>query len=101
MLFSVSVTPVGEGDELTEPVSRVVDAIDRAGLEYRVNGMNTVIEGDWSEVMPVLEEAHRGLRDSHGRVRTSITVDDHPGSEGRLEGAVRDVEEELGRSVRG
>lgn len=46
--------PIGGTDELADPVSQVVEEIDRAGLDYQVTGMDTVIEGDFDDVWPVV-----------------------------------------------
>ncbi|NIU35137.1 MAG: MTH1187 family thiamine-binding protein [Gemmatimonadetes bacterium] len=99
MLFSLSMFPVGTSDSLQEPVAVVIEEIDRAGLEYQTTGMNTVIEGEWDAVLPVIRAAHRKLAAEYDRVYLSLSVDDHPGSENRLTGAVEDVQRELGRPV--
>lgn len=100
MLFSLSMFPVGSGNSLVEPVTDVIDEIDSAGLEYELTGADTIIEGEWDEVMPVIQRANERLREKHDRVFMVLTVDDHKGSEDRLSRAVEDVEDELGRSVK-
>src|SRR5690606_2336364 len=99
MLFSLSMFPIGSGDSIADPVSEVIDEIDSAGLDYEVTGADTVIEGDWDEVMPVIARARERLRSSHDRVFMVLTVDDHAGSSDRLQGAVDDVQERLGRPL--
>jgi len=99
MLFSLSMFPIGSGDSLVDPVAEVIDEIDRAGLRYRVTGADTVIEGDWDEVMPVIRRAEQRLREKHDRVFMVMTVDDHKGVENRLEESVTEVEDRLGRSI--
>lgn len=99
MLFSLSMFPIGDGLSLAKPVAEVIDEIDQAGLHYDVTGMNTVIEGEWKDVMPVIERAEKRLREHHDRVFMVLTIDDHVGAENRLHGAVEDVERQLGRLV--
>lgn len=99
MLFSVTMFPIGSGDSLSHPVADVVDEIDRAGLPYQVSAMDTVIEGTWEDVMPVIRKAHQQMIAEHDRVYLAISVDEHKGSKSRLEGAVEDVDRELGRGV--
>ncbi|HEX7119442.1 MAG TPA: MTH1187 family thiamine-binding protein [Longimicrobiales bacterium] len=99
MIFSLSMFPVGAGDSLVDPVAEVVDEIDRSGLSYRVTGADTVIEGDWDDVIPVIRRAEERLRDKHDRVYMVLTVDDHKGARNRLDEAVADVESRLGRSI--
>lgn len=99
MLFSVSMFPIGSGDSLAHPVAEVIDEIDKAGLSYQVSAMDTIIEGEWNDVMPVIRRAHRHLAEENDRVYLTIAIDDHKHAEHRLTGAVQDVEEELGRPV--
>jgi|SRR5690554_5046927 uncharacterized protein (TIGR00106 family) len=99
MLFSLSMFPVGASDSLVDPVSEVIEEIDRAGLPYEVTGMDTVIEGEWDDVMPVIRRAEQRLREKHDRVYMLLAVDDHEGSTNRLDEAVRDVERRLGKPV--
>jgi uncharacterized protein YqgV (UPF0045/DUF77 family) len=49
--------------------------------------------------MPVIRRAGERLRQDHDRVFMVMTIDDHKGSKNRLESSVRDLEEELGRSL--
>ncbi|HVZ77167.1 MAG TPA: MTH1187 family thiamine-binding protein [Gemmatimonadaceae bacterium] len=99
MLFSVTMFPVGGGESLRRPVAQVVDEIDKAGLHYEVSGMDTVIEGDWGDVMPVLQRAEQALRGANRRVFMMLVMDDREGAKNRIHGAVEGVERELHRSV--
>ena len=99
MLFSVSMFPIGSGDSIAHPVAEVIDEIDKAGLSYQVSAMDTIIEGEWADVMPVIRRAQQHLTDKHDRVYLTTAIDDHKHAESRLVGAVQDVEEELGRPV--
>jgi uncharacterized protein (TIGR00106 family) len=99
MLFSVTMFPIGSSDELSHPVAEVVDEISRAHLPYRVSAMNTVIEGDWDTVMPVIQRAYERMVATHDRVHVTIVMDEHRGEGSRLDGAVEDVERELGHPV--
>lgn len=98
MLFSLTMYPIGGADALEDPISEVVAEIDRAGLAYEVTGMDTVIEGDFGQVLPVVQRAHEKLRERYPRVFTLLAIDDHAGSSQRISGAVHDVEERVGRS---
>lgn len=97
MLFSLTLFPVGEPGSLAVPVAKAVEEIDRAGLYYQVTAMDTVIEGEWDEVMRAIGRAEQRMREEHDRVFMILTVDDHVGAENRLHGAVRDVMHQLGR----
>jgi uncharacterized protein (TIGR00106 family) len=100
MLFGLTMFPIGEGQSVCRPVAEVIDEIARAGLPYEVTGMDTIVEGDWDRVMPVIHAAEERMRAQYGRVYMVLTVDDRPGATNRLRGAVEDVEQELGWSVK-
>jgi uncharacterized protein (TIGR00106 family) len=99
MLFSIAMFPIGTGPSIRKPVAEVIDEIDKAGLHYEVGPADTVIEGEWDEVMPVLKQAEERLRINHGRVFMLITVDDYVGVGNQLHTAVVDVEQELHRTL--
>jgi uncharacterized protein (TIGR00106 family) len=92
MLFGVTVLPLGMHGSIAGPVADVVQAFDDARLSYEVNGMSTVIEGEWDQVMPVLQRARQALHRRHDRVFMLITVDDHEAGRDRLHRAVEEVE---------
>lgn len=100
MLFTVAMFPVGDGASLRKPVASVIDEIDQAGLHYEVSAGDTVIEGEWDAVMPVIRRAEERLRAAHERVFMVLTLDDHVGVENRLHTSAEDVETELHRTLR-
>jgi uncharacterized protein (TIGR00106 family) len=91
--------PIGEGKSLCRPVSEVIDEIDRAGLHYQVTGMDTIIEGEWDDVLPVIKRAEERMRSEYGRVYMTLAIDDRVGAKNRIHAAVADVERELARDV--
>lgn len=99
MLFGISVYSMGDGDSQVKPVASVVKDLATAGIPYRTSAMQTVAEGKWDQVMPVLQEAYEKLGRDYDRVYMTISMDDHGTLGGRLEGAVDDVEAELGHPV--
>jgi uncharacterized protein (TIGR00106 family) len=99
MLFSVSMFPIGSSDDVSHSVAEVIDEIGRAHLAYRVTAMDTVIEGEWDTVMPVIRKAYERMAAAHDRVHLTITMDEHRGGRARLDGAVDDIARALGRPV--
>lgn len=100
MLFSVSMFPIGEGESIAHPVAEVVEEVDRAGLSYQVTAMDTLVEGEWDEVVPVIRAAQERLLEEYPRVFLTLSVDEHRGAPSdRLSASVDDIDEELGRSV--
>jgi uncharacterized protein (TIGR00106 family) len=100
MVVEFSIVPIGRGEELASPVAKLLDIIDRSGLPYKVTAMGTIVEGEWEDVFALIKECHSKMRMEAGRVMTHIAVDDREGSQGRLEGKVKDIEGVLHRILK-
>ncbi len=100
-LVFVSMTPLGKGESVSEYVSRVVDIVDKSGLEYRLTPMGTIIEGeDWDEVMNVLKQGFEAMARDCNRISITMKIDYRKGKKGRLEQKIKSVEERIGREVK-
>jgi uncharacterized protein YqgV (UPF0045/DUF77 family) len=98
MLFGITLYPTGD-ESLARPIADFIDDLEAADLPHQVTAMETVVEGEWDQVMPVVRGAYERLVEHHERVFLEIRVDEHAGVEGRLKGAVEDVDRELGHEV--
>ena len=47
VLLEFSMSPLGKGESVGKYVSRSLDLIDKSGVDYRLNPMGTVLEGEW------------------------------------------------------
>jgi len=101
MLFQVTIFPTDNKTAgVSVPVAQIIDLIDNSGLPYKVSSMSTVIEGDWPEVMDLINKCRLKLREEHSRLYIVISVDDRRGAENRLTGKNESVEKHLGRKVK-
>lgn len=86
---------------MSEYVARVVDIVDRSGLDYMLTPMGTIVEGEsWEQVMSVLKEGFESLKKDCPRVSITMKIDYREGKEGRLKAKVRSVEEKIGREIK-
>ena len=102
MLFQLTMFPSaksGASPSSSSAVAQVIDLIDKSGLDYQLGPMSTTIEGEWNEVMAVINKARLKLRRKYPRLYISITVDDRKGAKKRIKGKVKSVERKLGREV--
>ncbi len=103
MLFQLTMFPSGskrKSASVSEHVAKVIDIIDKSGLSYKLTPMATCIEGEWNEVMAVINKARLMLRrKGHERIYISITIDDRKGAKKRMSGKVDSIEKRLGREV--
>jgi uncharacterized protein (TIGR00106 family) len=81
-------------------VSRSLDIVDKSGVDYRLNPMGTVLEGDWDEVFAVVKKCYERMKKDCGRISCSIKVDYRKGPKGRLSGKVESVESRLKRKLK-
>ena len=100
MLAEFSVFPIGKGEGLSQYVSQIIEMIDESGLEYRLNPMGTVVEGEWDEVLDLIQRCHQRMRQFSARVITTISIDDREGAVGRITGKIESVEKALGREIK-
>jgi uncharacterized protein (TIGR00106 family) len=98
MLAAFSITPLGVGDSVSEPVTDAVRIVRASGLPSETNAMFTNVEGDWDEVMAVIKACVDKVAESAPRVSVVIKVDHRPGVTGALDAKRRAVEERLGGS---
>jgi uncharacterized protein (TIGR00106 family) len=99
MIVEFSVWPM-VGPSVSQHVAKVVKLVDESGLNYKLNAMGTVVEGDWDEVMGLIKKCHQLLAGETERVITNISIDDRKGRSLRITGKVESIERILGKEVK-
>lgn len=100
VLLEFSMSPLGKGESVGKYVSRSLEIIERSGIEYRLNPMGTVLEGEWEEVFDVVRRCYEQMKKDCKRISCTIKVDYRRGHKGRLSGKVASVEKRLKRKLR-
>lgn len=100
VLLEFSMTPITKGESVGEYVSRSLDIIDKSGLDYKLNPMGTVIEGEWDEVFSVIKQCFERMSQDCDRISTVIKVDYRKGGVGRISGKVRSIESRLNKKLK-
>lgn len=96
MLIAFSITPIGTASaSVSSAVADAVRVVRDSGLPNRTDAMFTTIEGEWGEVMPVVERAMLAVAEHAERVSLVLKADYRPGVTGAIEGKVRAVEDHL------
>ena len=100
VLMEFSITPVGQGESVSQYVARCLEIVDSSGLDYRLHSMGTIVEGELEAVLDVLQQCVEAVaRDCH-RVSVSAKLDYRHGASGRLTSKVASVEKTLGRKLK-
>ncbi|MCJ7488830.1 MAG: MTH1187 family thiamine-binding protein [Thermoplasmata archaeon] len=100
MLAEFSVVPVGVGESVSQYVADCMRIVDVSGVDYQLNPMGTVLEGDFDEVMAVIAACHKAISASCARVLTTIRIDDRRGAADMLRSKLESVEKKVGKRLR-
>jgi uncharacterized protein (TIGR00106 family) len=100
VLLEFSMSPLGKGESVGKYVSRSLDIIDKSGVDYRLNPMGTVLEGEWDDVMDVVRQCYERMRKDCNRVSCTIKIDYRKNHTGRLSGKTASVEKRLKRKLK-
>ncbi len=101
MLAEFSIIPIGKGESLGDTIADVLKVVDSSGLDYRVNSMGTVVEGEWDEVMALIKRCHDEVLTQAPRLVSNISIDLRPSKpDDRLVEKLRSVERRLGKELR-
>lgn len=95
VLVHFSIFPLDKGEHLSPYVAKAVRVIRDSKLPYQLEAMGTTIEGEWHEVMAVVERCYRVLETDCDRIVINIKMDCKKGSAGRMAGKVQSVEKKL------
>ncbi len=99
MLIQFSIFPTGAGESVSGEVARVIDIIDRSGLPYKTSAMSTIIEGEWDEVMAVVNQCRLKLKETNKRVYMVLTMDDRKDAVNRITGKIESLKNKLKRDI--
>ena len=100
VLLEFSMAPLGKGESVGKYVSRSLEIVDQSGVEYRLNPMGTVLEGEGDEVMDVVSQCYERMRKDCNRVSCTSKVDYRKGKNRRLSGKVASVEKRLKKKLK-
>ncbi|MEU4325896.1 MTH1187 family thiamine-binding protein [Nonomuraea dietziae] len=95
MIVAFSITPLGVGEGVSEPVARAVKVVRDSGLPNHTDAMFTTVEGEWDEVMDVLRRAVEAVAEVAPRVSLVLKADVRPGVTDGMTGKVERLEAHL------
>ena len=100
VLLEFSMSPMDKGESVSNYVSRSLEIVSGSGVDYRLNPMGTVLEGEWEEVMSVVKECYETMRSDCKRITCSVKIDYREGKSGRLESKMASVENKLKKKLK-
>ncbi|MBA4422261.1 MAG: hypothetical protein C0390_04050 [Syntrophus sp. (in: bacteria)] len=95
VLIHFSIFPTDKGTSVSPYVAKAVRIIRESGLPYKIGPMSTAVEGEWGEVMAVVENSFKELRKECSRIYMTLQMDYREGAVNRIEGKIKSIEEKL------
>ena len=99
LLAEFSIWPMDKGESVGKYVAKALDVVDKSGLPYKLGPLGTCVEGEWHEVMAVIEKCYEALAADSNRIACTVKMDWRRGRSGRLTAKVESVEKALGRKL--
>lgn len=99
-LMEFSIIPLDKGPHFSTDIARVLTLVEESGLEYRLNPMGTVVEGQWEDLLNLLTRCFRALEEESNRISIQVKFDHKKGASGDLERKIRSVESKAGRTLK-
>jgi len=89
-----------DGSSVSKQVSKIIDAIDKSGVAYKLTPMGTVVETDTiREALDIIELAYEQVSECD-RVYSSLKFDIRKGTQNRLVTKIESIEKNLGKKVK-
>jgi len=98
VIVELALFPLDKGQGVSEYVARAVGIIRASGLAHQFTPMGTCIEGEWEEVMPVVEACFRAVAEDSERVYLTMKADWRRGRTDGLASKTASVEAKLAAS---
>lgn len=98
-LLEFSMTPLGQGDSVSQYVARSLEIIDASGLDYELHAMGTIVEGELDQLLDLMKQCFDAMAADSDRVSCTAKFDYRKGQSGRIRAKVESVETILGRSL--
>ncbi len=97
MIAQFTLIPIGtKTDSLSKTLAKAMSHIVESGLEYKVGPMGTAVEGDWYQIMNLVNRCRKTLLRECSRVQISITIDDRKNAENPIAQKVKSLEKKMG-----
>src|SRR5690242_5915020 len=101
MIAQFTLLPLGtKSDSLSRILAKAMRHVLQSGLPYKVGPMGTAVEGDWYEVMNLVNRCRKTLLRECDRVEILLAIDDRKGVKNALTNKVRSLERKLGSKLK-
>jgi len=97
VILQFAIFPTDKGASVSNFVSKAIEAVKDAGIDYQLTPMSTIIETDTlEEALQIVAKANSAIEPFADRVYISINVDIRKGDKGRMKRKVDSVKQIVG-----
>lgn len=91
VIVEMSIFPMDKGESVSAHVAKAVSVIAKSGLPYVMGAMSSSFEGEWDEVMRVVDACYKALEPDCNRILLYVRADCRKGRTGGLVGKLESV----------
>lgn len=97
VVMNFSIFPTNsKGESLSPFVAKVVNSIQKQGLECQLTSMGTIVEtATLEQALKVIETVYSAIENESDRTYLTVSMDIRKGGTGRLHSKVKSVEDKL------
>ncbi|QJB55187.1 MTH1187 family thiamine-binding protein [Pseudodesulfovibrio sp. zrk46] len=96
VIIDLTIFPMDkQGPSLSPYVARIINVIKDSGLNYQLGPMGTAIEGEWDEVMEVVDACYKKLEPDCDRIYLAMKADCRKDRTNGMSGKVESVQSKL------
>jgi uncharacterized protein (TIGR00106 family) len=99
MIAEFSIIPLGGDVHISTEIAEALKIVDGSGLPYQLTPFGTCLEGEWNQVLPIVQQCHDRVRQISPHVITSIRIEDEQGAKDKLRRNIESVEEKVGHPL--
>ncbi len=92
VIVDFAIFPMDKGESLSPYVARAIKIINESGLSHKLHPMGSCIEGEWEEVMSVIDRCFQELKNDCNRINVNFKADYRKSGPGRMERKLASVE---------
>jgi uncharacterized protein (TIGR00106 family) len=100
VLVEFAMFPTDKGESVSKYVSQVIDYIDKSNISYMLTPMGTILEGEWDDVMKVIDGCFKILQPQANRIYSTIKVDYRKGRESGMTSKTTKIKKLINRDIK-
>jgi uncharacterized protein (TIGR00106 family) len=99
MIAEFSIIPLGGDIHISTEIAEALKIVDGSGLPYQLTPFGTCLEGEWNQVLPIVQQCHDRVRQISPHVITTVRIEDEQDAKDKLRRNIESVEEKVGHPL--